>query len=79
MVIRLDYAKNKYLNHTGSSLGDYVPCKDNTIGSLIEYLQQFPSTWRISTSSSDRPGDKFVLIDADIATVLTEDGEGPGA
>jgi len=60
--------------------GEYEPCKDITIGALIEYLEQFPKTWRISVRSSDNVlgGNRFVLIDEYVSTVLTEKGEGLG-
>jgi len=35
--------------------GEYKPCKGNSIGELIEYLEQFPQDWRISVGGKSEP------------------------
>ena len=54
------------------------PCKGITIGDLIEYLGQFPESWPIDIRTPERPGERFVLLNEFVATVLTEEGEGKG-
>lgn len=67
MVMKLEYPERAYLNH-----GDYKPCKDISIGAIIEYLQQFPPGWRIKIGEGKA---EPVLIDADIDTIFTTIGE----
>lgn len=63
----------------GSKFIDVEPCKDDTIGSLIEYLQQFPENWRITLRGKEKGwGSTFELVDEHVSTVLQEIGEGPG-
>ena len=59
---------------------DLEPCKGVTIGDLIEYLEQFPKNWPMSIRSPEgHPwGERFVLMNEYVSTVLTQEGEGLG-
>ena len=58
----------------------YKRCEGVTIGDLIRYLEQFPPAWQISirTNEDEPDGDRFVLRDCGIQTILTEAGKGLG-
>lgn len=68
MVMKLEEPESAYLNK-----GKYKPCKDTTIGSLIEYLKQFPPNWPIIVGMENR--EELVLVDCSLVTSLQMIGE----